>query len=104
MAAVVPLDDDARTLALLYALWYNFGRDGLHTCFYSEAGSTAPLMRDTLQKAGLTREFEIFSQAMALFGKDYPLDYETRAKILRLEPAVDADRRGHDHAGAAQRL
>lgn len=81
-ATVAPLDDDARTLALLYALWYNFGRDGLHTFFYSEAGSAAPLMRDTLRKAGLTREYEIFSQAMALFGNDYPLDYQQRSKFF----------------------
>ncbi len=81
-AAVAPLDEDARTLALLYALWYNFGSDGLHTYFYSEAGSAAPLIRDTLQKAGLQREFEIFSRAMALFGKDYPLDYAKRSKFF----------------------
>jgi len=81
-AAVAPLDDDARALALLYALWYNFGGDGLHTFFYSEAGSAAPLMREALQKAGLTREFEIFNQAMALFGKDYPLDHAERTKFF----------------------
>jgi hypothetical protein len=82
-AAVDPLDEDARTLALLYVLWNNLGRDGLHTFFYMDrAGSTAPLMRETLQKAGLRREFDIFSRAMALFGEDYPLDPQQRSTFF----------------------
>ena len=80
--AVAPLDEDARTLALLYVLWYNLGRDGLHTFFFLDSGNIAPLMRDALQKAGLTRELDIFSRAMALFGKDYPSDREQRYQLF----------------------
>lgn len=81
--AIAPLDEDTRALAVLYALWYNLGRDGLHTFFYSrDTGSSAPLVRDVLQKAGLTREFNIFSSAMELFGKDYPRDSEQRSKFF----------------------
>ena len=82
-ALIAPLDEDARTLALLYVLWDNLGRDGLHTLFYMDkAGSIAPLMRETLQKAGLTREFDIFSRAMALFGNDYPIDPKQRSAFF----------------------
>jgi Domain of unknown function (DUF4375) len=82
LAAVAQLDDDARTLALLYVLWHNLGRDGLHTFFYLDSGNIAPLMRDTLQKAGLTRELDIFGRSMALFGKDYPSDREQRSELF----------------------
>jgi hypothetical protein len=82
-ALIAPLDEDARTLALLYVLWDNLGRDSLHTLFYMDkAGSIAPLMRETLQKAGLTREFDIFSRAMALFGNDYPIDPKQRSAFF----------------------
>src|SRR5262245_61462504 len=77
LAAVAPLDEDSRTLALLYVLWDKLGRDdALHTFFFLDEQTIAPLMRDTLQKAGMTRELEVFSRAMALFGKDYPPDQE----------------------------
>jgi hypothetical protein len=83
LAAVAPLDEDARTLALLYVLWYKLGRDdALHTFFFLDEHTVAPLMRDTLQKAGMTREYDVFSRAMALFGKDYPLDPEQRHKLF----------------------
>lgn len=78
---IAPLDGDARTLALLYALWYNLGGEGLHTYFYMETAATAPMMLDALQNAGLTREANIFSQAMAMFDKDYPLDLAQRSKL-----------------------
>ena len=82
-ALIAPLEEDARTLALLYVLWDSLGRDGLHTLFYMDkAGSIAPLMRETLQKAGLTREFDIFSRAMALFGNDYPIDPKQRSAFF----------------------
>jgi hypothetical protein len=83
LAAVAPLDEDARTLALLYVLWYKLGRDdALHTFFFLDEHTIAPLMRDTLQKAGMTREHDVFSRAMALFGNDYPLDPEQRHKLF----------------------
>lgn len=92
-ARLAPLDEEARTLALLYVLWSNLGRDNLHTFFYlDQSGSTAPLMRDTLQKAGLAHEFDIFSREMALFGKDYPLDPGQRKHFFGWsKPATRAD-------------
>jgi hypothetical protein len=81
-AALKPLDEDARTLAMLYVLHTSLGRDGLHTLFYLESGDMAPLMRDTLKAAGLAREHNIFSRAMALFGKDYPTDREVRKNLF----------------------
>ena len=74
------LDEETRTFAVLYAFWYNLrSRDALHGFFYSqEAGRAAPQIRDTLQQAGLSREQRIFERAMALFGRDYPVDYEVR--------------------------
>lgn len=75
---IAPLDEDARTLATLYMLWHYFGREGLHTFLGGEAGDAAPLVRDALKAAGMTRELDVFTRAMALFGKDYPLDRDTR--------------------------
>jgi hypothetical protein len=93
MDLLAPLDADARTLALLYVLWDNFGRDGLHTFFYvSNGGSLAPQIRDALRDAGLAREHDIFSRAMALFGKDYPLDSKQREKFFGWsQPATRVD-------------
>jgi Domain of unknown function (DUF4375) len=83
LAAVPPLDEEARTLALLYVLWHKLGHDdALHTFFFLDEHAIAPLMRDTLQKAGMTRELEVFSRAMALFGNDYPPDREQRHKLF----------------------
>jgi uncharacterized protein DUF4375 len=80
---IAALDEDARTLATLYVLWYSLGRDGLHTFFYvSDAAGMAPQIRDTLKTAGLSREYDVFVRAMALFGKDYPLDAEARKKFF----------------------
>lgn len=76
-------NEDARTLATLYVLWYGLGRDGLHTFFYvSDAAGMAPQIRDTLKAAGLGHEHDVFVRAMALFGKDYPLDAEVRKKFF----------------------
>jgi hypothetical protein len=64
-------------------LWYDLGRDGLHSFFYvGNSGSMAPQIRDALRDAGLPREFEIFRRAMALFGKDYPVVSEQREKFF----------------------
>ena len=83
-AQIAGLDEETRTFAILYAFWYNLrGRDGLHTFFYSEdAAKAAPLIRDTLLKAGLVREHAIFERAMALFGPDYPIDYAVRKQFF----------------------
>jgi uncharacterized protein DUF4375 len=83
LARIAPLDEDARRLATLYVLWYGLGRDGLHTFFYvNRAAAIAPQIREVLKDAGLAREHELFTRAMALFGKDYPLDDEERKKFF----------------------
>ena len=81
-AALKPLDEDARTLAMLYVLHDKLGRDGLHTLFYLDEGAMAPRYRDALQAAGFSREHEIFSRAMALFGAEYPTDDAQRKQLF----------------------
>ena len=81
-AALKPLDEDTRTLAMLYVLHDKLGRDGLHTLFYLDEGAMAPRYLDALQAAGLSREHEIFARAMALFGKEYPKDDEQRKQLF----------------------
>lgn len=79
---IASLDDDMRRLVLLYALWDRLGRDGLHTYFYMKGGSVAPSIRDALRDAGMAREHEIFSRAMALFGDTYPIEEAVREKAF----------------------
>ncbi len=79
---IASLDDDMRRLVLLYALWDNFGRNGLHTFFYMKGGAVAPSIRDALREAGMAREHEIFTRAMALFGDTYPIEEAVREKAF----------------------
>lgn len=79
---IASLDDDMRRLVLLYTLWDKLGRQGLHTFFYMKGGTVAPSIRDALRDAGMTREHEIFSRAMALFGESYPIDEGVREKAF----------------------
>lgn len=79
-AKLAPLDADTRTLVLVDVLREGLGRDGLHTFFFMSAAQHAPAIRDALAAAGLKRERELFVQAMALFGADYPVDNEARAR------------------------
>lgn len=74
------IDADTRTLVLVDVLRDGLGRDGLHTFFFLSAAQHAPAIRDALATAGLKREHELFVQAMALFGPDYPFDNDARAK------------------------
>lgn len=76
------LDADMRTLVLLHTLWGGLGADGLHTYFYLKAGRNAPAVRDALHAAGLSREHQIFADAMALFGDTYPVDDDARATFF----------------------
>ncbi|MBI5260985.1 MAG: DUF4375 domain-containing protein [Bradyrhizobium sp.] len=84
---IAGLDEDARTLALLYALWDHLGHDGLVTFFHSDrAAAAAPQLRDALKQAGLTKEFDLFSRAMAL------------VRAPEQSTRVDADKpKGFDH-------
>ena len=79
-ASIAGLDADTRTLVLLDVLRDGLGRDGLHTFFFLSAAQHAPAVRDALAAAGLKREHELFVQAMALFGPDYPLDNDKRVE------------------------
>lgn len=80
MASLAPLDADMRTLVLLDVLRDGLGRDGLHTFFFMRAAQHAPAIRDALAAAGMNREHELFVKALELFGPDYPVDNEARAK------------------------
>jgi hypothetical protein len=79
-ATLAPLDADTRTLVLLDVLRDGLGRDGLHTFFFMSAAQHATAIRDALAAAGMNREHELFVKAMELFGPDYPVDNDTRAK------------------------
>lgn len=80
MASLAPLDADMRTLVLVDVLRDRLGRDGLHTFFFLSAAQHAPAIRDALAAGGLKREHELFVKALDLFGPDYPVDNEARAK------------------------
>jgi hypothetical protein len=79
---IAPLDEEMRRLVLLYALWDNWGRDGLHTFFYLRGGALAPAIRDTLRDTGLAREHDLFARAMTLFGATYPVADAVREKAF----------------------
>ncbi len=79
-ATLAPLDADLRTLVLVDVLRDGLGRDGLHTFFFLSAAQHAPAIRDALAAAGMNREHELFVKALNLFGPDYPVDNEARAK------------------------
>lgn len=80
VASLDALEPEMRTLVMLDVLRDSLGRDGLHTFFFMRMGSFAPNIRDALKQAGLQRHYDLFSQAMALFGPDYPLAESARAK------------------------
>ena len=79
-ATLAPLDADMRTLALVDVLRDGLGRDGLHTFFFMSAAQHALAIRDALAAAGMNREHELFVKAMELFGPDFPVDNDARAK------------------------
>jgi hypothetical protein len=79
---IAALDADMRRLVLLYVLADRWGRDGLHTFFFLDGGAVAPAIRDALESAGLARELDVFSRAMALFGDPYPVANDVRAKFF----------------------
>jgi hypothetical protein len=83
-AKIAPLDDDMRRLVLLFTLWDSmaYQGDGLSLFFDGKSGGIAPIVRDALQSAGLQRESTAFSQAMTLFGEDYPIDNDARNKFF----------------------
>jgi hypothetical protein len=80
LASLDSLEPEVRTLVLLDVLRNGLGRDGLHTFFYMKGGELAQPIRDALRASGLQREHALFTQAMALFGDEYPTDTPTRGK------------------------
>ena len=78
---IAPLDADMRTLVLLHALSGGMGADGIHTYFFL-SGGTAPSVRDALKSAGLHREHDLFTRAIALFGDTYPVDDKVRESMF----------------------
>lgn len=81
------LSPDARTAATLFALQNHMGLDrelgeGLHTFFFLTGGALAPEIRDALAAAGMSREHQIFSEAISIFGDPYPLDNDVREKLF----------------------
>jgi hypothetical protein len=78
---IAPLDADLRTLVLLHALSRGMGADGIHTYFFLSS-ETAPIVRDALKNAGLHREYDLFTRAIALFGDTYPVDEKVRESMF----------------------
>ena len=66
--------------SLVDVLRDGLGRDGLHTFFFMSAAQHASAIRDALAAAGMNREHELFVKAMELFGPDFPVDNDARAK------------------------
>ncbi|MEI9901432.1 MAG: DUF4375 domain-containing protein [Hyphomicrobium sp.] len=104
MASLDGLDRELHTLVLLDVLHDGLGRDGLHTFFYMNAGAFAPAIRDALKTAGMEREHKLFVEAMALFGAEYPVEEEARAKRFSYSsldtPMNDFDKRMLEIAGS----
>ena len=80
MAKLAPLDADTRTLVLIDVLRDGLGRDGLHTFFFMSGAQHALAIRDALAAAGMNREHELFVKSIELFGPDFPVDNDARAK------------------------
>jgi hypothetical protein len=77
-ASLADLDSDTRTLVFLDVLRDNLGRDGLHTFFFMGVARHAPAIGNALEAAGLKREHDLFTLALAMFGPDYPVDEDKR--------------------------
>ena len=81
-ASLADLDPDTRALVFLDVLRDNLGRDGLHTFFFMGVARHAPAIRDALETAGLKREHDLFTLALAMFGPDYPVDEDKRVAFF----------------------
>jgi Domain of unknown function (DUF4375) len=86
IAALEDLDPEMRRLT-----WLMFFQSGwvfrddtewLHTFFFLENGNFAPDVRDALKRAGLSAQYQIFSDAMASFGPHYPLAHDERKRFF----------------------
>lgn len=75
IAAMAP---EMQRLVWLSVLAGEWGTDGLRTFFYLRGGNLAPEVAEALGEAGLDRHAKIFAEAMALFGKPYPVEEKER--------------------------
>src|SRR5215467_8250577 len=96
LAALAKIDPDIRRLVLLEFLRERSGRgaepDGLHTFFFLEGGDVAPEVGEALREAGMERQYRAFSEAMALFGPNYPFTRAEREKnFARSQPGTRID-------------
>jgi hypothetical protein len=84
LAALAKIDPDIRRLVLLDFLRSHSGggeeEEGLHTFFFLDSGDVAPEVGEALREAGFERQYRVFSEAIALFGPNYPLDRSVREK------------------------
>jgi hypothetical protein len=82
LAAIDNLEPELRCLTWLMVFAQGWvvrdENDWLHTFFFMQPGDFAPQVRDALKEAGLSKQHEIFSKAMALFGQTYPLVHKDR--------------------------
>jgi hypothetical protein len=97
LASLDGLDPEMRTLVLLDVLHDSLGRDGLHTFFFMKGGVFAPNILEALKTADMVREHALFADAMALFGPQYPVEEEARARYFSYSsldtPLNDFDKR-----------
>ncbi len=77
-AEMAKLPTAHQRLVFLTELLAESGRDGLHTFFFLDKHSIAPLVLGALSESHLTREAAIFKSAIALFGPTYGLDHSKR--------------------------
>jgi hypothetical protein len=84
LTALAKIDQDIRRLVLLDFLRGHSGggteEEGLHTFFFLDSGDVAPEVGEALREAGFERQYQAFSQAIALFGPSYPLERQVREK------------------------
>jgi Domain of unknown function (DUF4375) len=82
LAALEALDPELRHLTWLMFFergWvFRDDTEGLHTFFFLENGNFAPDVRNALREAELPAQYQIFNEAMASFGPNYPLAHDER--------------------------
>jgi Domain of unknown function (DUF4375) len=82
LAAVDKLAPELRSLTWLMVLAYGWvlldKGDDLYNFFYFPSGDLAPQVRDALEEAAFAEQSQVLSEAMALFGPNYPIAHDER--------------------------
>src|SRR5450755_708673 len=77
LAAVDKLAPELRSLTWLMVLAHGWvlpdKGDDLYNFFYFPSGDLAPQVRDALEEAAFAEQSQVLSEAMALFGPNYPI-------------------------------